>query len=80
MDAACSTDGRQERCLQDDLRETDHFEDLGIDGRIKLKYFFKSELGRHGLICSDSGQGKVAGACEWGNEPSGSIPCREFLV
>ena len=26
-----------------------------------------------------SGQGQVAGTCECGNEPSGSIKCGEFL-
>jgi hypothetical protein len=30
-------------------------------------------------VFSDSGQGQVAGACECGNEPSGSIKCGEFL-
>jgi hypothetical protein len=34
---------------------------------------------RHGLDCSVSGQGRVAGACEYGNEPSGSIKRRTFL-
>jgi hypothetical protein len=28
----------------------------------------------------DSRQGQVAGGCECGNEPSGSIKCGEFLV
>jgi hypothetical protein len=27
----------------------------------------------------DSGQGEVAGTCEYGNELSGSIKCGEFL-
>ena len=33
----------------------------------------------HGLDRSESGWGQVAGACECGNEPSGSIKCGEFL-
>ena len=33
----------------------------------------------HGLDQSGSGQGQVAGTCECGNEPSGSIRCGEFL-
>jgi len=28
---------------------------------------------------SDSKQGQVAGTCECGNEPSGSLKCEEFL-
>ena len=28
---------------------------------------------------SDPGEGQVAGTCESGNEPSGSIKCGEFL-
>jgi hypothetical protein len=33
----------------------------------------------YGLNRSGSGQGQVAGTCEWGNEPSGPIKCGEFL-
>ena len=32
-----------------------------------------------GLDLTGSGQGQVAGTCDCGNEPSGSIKCREFL-
>jgi hypothetical protein len=39
-----------------------------------------SEVGwGHGLDQSGSGQGQVAGSCEYGDEPSGSIKCGEFL-
>jgi hypothetical protein len=34
---------------------------------------------RCGFDISDSGQGPVAGCCEYGNEPSGSIKGEEFL-
>jgi len=56
-----------------------HLEDLGIVGRIILKWIFKmwDEETWTGLI--DSGQGQVAGACECGNEPSGSTKCGEFV-
>ena len=36
-------------------------------------------FGRNGLDRADSGLGQVAGVCECGNEPSGSIKCGEFL-
>jgi len=35
--------------------------------------------GVYGLDRAGSGYGKVAGTCECGNEPSGSIKCGEFL-
>jgi len=35
---------------------------------------------RHGLDRSGSGWLQVAGTCECGNAPSGSIKCREFLA
>jgi hypothetical protein len=42
---ACGTRGGQERCIHGfslgDLREGDHLEGLGIDGRIILKQIFK---------------------------------------
>jgi hypothetical protein len=33
---ACSKYGREEKFWSDNLKEGDHFEDSGIDGRIKL--------------------------------------------
>ena len=33
----------------------------------------------YGLDRAGSGKGQVAGTCECGNEPSGSIKCGEFL-
>jgi len=61
-------------------RARKHFEDLGVDGRIILKWIFKKLVWMmDGLDCSASGYGQVAGACECCNEPSGSINRREFL-
>jgi hypothetical protein len=38
-----------------------------------------SGMWRCGLDGAGSGYGQVAGICKCGNEPSGSIKCREFL-
>jgi len=60
------------------LRERDRLGDPGIDGRIILRWiFWKWKVGVW-TGRADSGQGQVAGTCECGNEPSGSIKCGEF--
>jgi hypothetical protein len=43
MDGTCSTLGRQERCIQGLMGRPegiDHLENLGVDGRILLKWIF----------------------------------------
>jgi hypothetical protein len=48
MGRACGTYGGQKKCSVD-LRERDHLEDIGIDGRIILNWIFKKWDGRQGL-------------------------------
>jgi hypothetical protein len=61
------------------LRERDHSEDPGVDGRIILRWIFrKLDVGVWTELISFR-IGQVAGACECGNESWGSIKCGKFL-
>jgi hypothetical protein len=64
--------GRGEACTGfwwGNLRERDHWEDLGIDGRIILRWIFmKQDVGVWTALAG-SGQRQVVGTCECGNEP-----------
>ena len=60
-----------------DLRERGHLEDLGVDGRLILKRIFKKQ-DRGSRDCIYLAQDRqFAGACESGDEPSGSTKCGE---
>ena len=48
-------------------------------GRIILDGSSGSEMWGYGLDRAGSEKGQVAGCCECGDEPSGSIKCGEFL-
>jgi hypothetical protein len=64
------------------LREGDHLEDSGVDGRVILKCIIETWNGwggGHGLDRSGSGYGEVESSCLYGDELSGSIKCRDFL-
>jgi len=50
-----------------------------MDERVILRWIFRKWDGAHGLDRSGSGQGKVAGFCKRGNEPSGSVKCGACL-
>ena len=56
-----------------------HLEGPGVGGRIILRWIFRKWDVGHGRDRCGSGQGQVASTCEYGNEPSGSIKCWEFL-
>ena len=83
MGEACSTCGGRVDVYTEvwwgKLRVRAHLEDPGINGRIIIRWNFRMCDVRYGLDRSGSGQGQVAGTCECGNEPSGSIQCGEFL-
>ena len=61
------------------LRERDHLEEPGGDGRIILRWLFRKRHVRAwtGSMWLRIGTGK--GTCKCGNEPSVSTKCGEFL-
>jgi hypothetical protein len=61
------------------MRERDHLEDPGVDGRKILKWIFRKWDVAHGLDRYGSGHGLATGTCKCGDENSGSIKCEEFL-
>jgi len=81
MGEACSIDGGGEVYTVfcwGNLKERDHLEDPGADGRI-LRWIFRKWHWEAWTGLFWPGEGKVAGSCKHGNEPSGSIKWGEFL-
>jgi hypothetical protein len=83
MGGACSTYGGRGEAYTGiwwgNLLERVHLGDPGVDGRIILRWiFWKLDVGvwtdRAGSVYR-----QVAGTCECGNGPSGTIKCGEFL-
>jgi hypothetical protein len=61
------------------LRGGDHLEDLGVDGRIILRWIVRKWGEKVWTECIWLRWGPVAGCCEHGNELSGSIKGGKFL-
>jgi hypothetical protein len=62
------------------MRERDHLEYAGIDGRIILRWIFRKwDVGDMEWIELAQDRDRLGDTCECGNELSGSIKCREFL-
>ena len=59
------------------LRERDHLEEPGVDGRIILRWIFRKWDGGMGWIWLSIRPGGAFFKC--GNKPSVSIKCGEFL-
>ena len=60
------------------LRDRDYSEDLGVDGKIVLKWIFRKLDGVMG--CIDLAEDRATWRfCECSDEPSGFIKCGEFF-
>ena len=84
MGGACCTYGGEERCIKGfwwgNLKQRDHLEDPGLDGRTILRWLFSKWNVGNGLDWSGSGYGQVAGTCKYSDDYSGSIKCGNFLT
>ena len=59
--------------------ERDQLEDPSVDGETILRWIYMKRDGGTNWIELTQDREKVVGSCEYGNEPSGSIKCGEFL-
>jgi hypothetical protein len=66
------------RVLVGSMQEKSQFEDLGVDGRMILKWVLRKQ-NRRAWTESGSGHRSVAGSCEHSDDPVGFIKCEEFL-
>ena len=56
------------------MKERDRLEDLDVDGKVILKWILRKE----DEVMSAPRKGQVAGFCEHGAIPSGSVTCLEY--
>ena len=61
------------------LKERDHWGYPGVNGGIILRWIFRKWNVGEGLYQAGAREGQLAETCKYGNEPSGSIKCGEFL-
>jgi len=61
------------------LRERDHMQDPGVDGRIILRWTFRKSDGGMDWIELAQDRDRWRALVNSGNEPSSSIRCGEFL-
>ena len=62
------------------LRESDHWVDPDVDGRIILRWIFRKWEGVMGTGWRWLRMGQMAGTCEYDEEPSGSKNEGDFLT
>jgi hypothetical protein len=62
------------------LMDREHLDDLGIDGRIILKWIFKKRDRGMSWIDLAQNRNRWAGSCEGGNELLNSISYVKFLT
>ena len=80
MRGACSACGVEERFWWGNLKGKRQIWRPRRRWEYNIKMDFEEvECGGYGLDQAGSGYGRVAGTCESGDEPSGSIKCGEFL-
>jgi len=68
-------------CWSEYLKGRYHSKSVSVDGRIILEWIgsMRNSNAWSGHDSTSLGQGLVAGSCEHGNEPSGSMTGSEFF-